>query len=338
MIPPLITCGLTTYNAEDTVKKALDSVFRQTWRSIEVVAIDDCSSDGTWEILEGYAQDHPELRLYRNPVNGGVAVSRNRIMEEARGEFLAFFDDDDESLPERLAAQYQRIVTYEQQYATGAPVICHTARMVFYPNGKLLYHPAMGQDAVKPAPSGLSVYRHILLGTPLKDSGACPTCCQMARLSTYQALGGFDPEFRRMEDTDLSIRLAEMGGHFAGIAVPLVKQTMTKTSEKSLQEEYVYNSMMLKKHHILLEREGQYDFCRRWVEIKFTWLQNHRFDFLMKFFSIAITHPVLTGIRLINALPNIGINLSMQRFYKNNGGKADRLQKNIRRYQRVPHV
>ena len=52
----------------------------------------------------------------------------------------------------------------------------------------------------------------------MKDGyGACPTCCQMARTSTYQTVNGFDSKFRRSEDTEFCIRLAMNGGHFVGI-------------------------------------------------------------------------------------------------------------------------
>src|ERR1043165_3384420 len=103
LTPPLVTVGLTAFNSADTVVRALHSALRQTWRPIEVVAVDDCSTDGTRVILDRLAEQHPELRLFGNAINGGVAVSRNRIVGEARGEFVVFFDDDDESLPERVA-------------------------------------------------------------------------------------------------------------------------------------------------------------------------------------------------------------------------------------------
>jgi glycosyltransferase involved in cell wall biosynthesis len=238
---PLVTVGLTTFNSAETVERALRSALAQTWRPIEVVAVDDCSTDGTRELLDRLATQHPELRVFGNAVNSGVAVSRNRILAEARGEFVAFFDDDDESLPERIASQFARITAYEREFADGAPVICHTARRLIYARRKERIAPTMGQREGRRAPAGPAVARRILLGTHLEDGyGACPTSSQMARLSTYRALGGFDPELRRSEDTDFNIRLAAAGGHFVGIGRPLVIQTMTRTSEKSLAEEYRY--------------------------------------------------------------------------------------------------
>ena len=92
-------------------------------------------------------------------------------------------------------------------------------------------------------PFGLSVAKRILLGKHLKDGyGACPTCSQMARLSTYKIVSGFDSKFRRGEDTDLIIRLAINGTHFIGIQEALVEQTMTISPDKSVDIDFKYIS------------------------------------------------------------------------------------------------
>lgn len=318
MNSPLVTIGLTAYNAADTIERALASALTQTWRPIEVVAVDDCSHDGTLEILERLAEQYPELRVFRNLTNSGVAVSRNRILEEAKGEFVVFFDDDDESLPERVLQQHARIIEYENLFAAGAPVICHTARKLIYAHGEERVEPAMGQVEGKRAPAGPAVARRILLGAPLENGyGACPTCSQMARLSTYRLLGGFDPNLRRGEDTDFAIRLAETGGHFVGIAQPLVIQTMTKTSEKSLAEEYRNMMLLLEKHRAIIEREGQYYFCRRWLDIKQAWLEGRRSVFAWRLLTLTLGHPILTTRRLAMALPNVSLNRAFSRFHAN---------------------
>lgn len=325
MNTPLITIGLTAYNAADTIERALASAMAQTWRPIEVVAIDDCSSDGTRKILDRLAEQHPELRVFGNTTNSGVAVSRNRILEEANGEFVVFFDDDDESLPERILQQYARITEYENRFAAGAPVICHTARKMVYSQGEERIEPTMGQVEGKRAPAGPSVARRILLGAPLQDGyGACPTCSQMARLSTYRLLGGFDPGLRRGEDTDFTIRLAEIGGHFVGIAHPLVIQTMTKTSEKSLAEEYRNMMLLLEKHRAIMEREGQYHFCRRWLDVKQAWLEGRHSVFASRLLTLALGHPVLTIRRLVRALPNVSLNRAFSRFHSNENPPPER--------------
>ena len=316
MSQPLVTIGLTTYNAAETVERAVASALAQTWSPIEIVAVDDYSTDATRDILDRLAASHPELRVFVNAVNGGVAVSRNRILDEARGDFIAFFDDDDESLPERIESQMCRIVAYEGNFAAAAPVVCHTARKRVYAEGLERIEPTMGQAEGCRAPYGTAVAERILLGTPLEDGyGACPTCSQMARLSTYRLVGGFDPMLRRGEDTDFTIRLAQAGGHFVGIAQPLVTQWMTKTSEKSLAEEYRNQMLLLEKHRLIMERAGQYGFCRQWMRAKQAWLEGRHGELVNALLNLALRHPLLTGRRLLMAVPNMRLNLAFSRFH-----------------------
>ena len=317
MNKPLVTIGITSFNSADTIERAIISGLEQTWSPSEVVVVDDCSCDGTRELIEKLAHQYPKLRIFGNKVNGGVAVSRNRILAEARGEFVVFFDDDDVSLPNRIALQYARIVQYEQDFAVAAPVICHTARRVVYPHGETRVESTIGQTEGRPAPAGLDVARRILMGTPLDDGyGACPTCSQMARLSTYRHIGGFDPQLRRGEDTDFNIRLAEAGGHFVGIGKPLVTQTMTHTSEKSLAEEYRNMRNIMAKHRALMECAGQYEFCLRWLDAKQAWLTNRPVICVKELSLLALRHPYLTALRLALALPNIGLNRAFSRFHR----------------------
>jgi glycosyltransferase involved in cell wall biosynthesis len=316
----LVTVGMTAYNAADSIERAVQSALSQTWRPIEIVVADDCSADGTQNILHALAARHPELRVYGASENGGVAVARNRILAASQGEFVVFFDDDDLSVPDRIATQYARIVGYEREFAAGAPVICHAARTVLYPDGESRYAPTMGQTEGRKAPAGVAVARRILMGEPLEDAyGACPTCSQMARLSTYRLLGGFDPRLRRAEDTDFNIRLAEAGGHFVGIARPLVMQTMTSTSEKSLEDEYRNMRLLMEKHRALMDRAGQYAFCQRWLDAKQAWLTRRSAAFMTKLLLLVLQHPVLSLRRLALALPNWGLNRAFSRFHGRRG-------------------
>lgn len=313
----LVTIGITAFNAADTIESAVRLALAQSWRPIEIVVVDDCSTDETHDILIQLAAVYPELRVFRNLNNGGVAVSRNRILSEARGEFVAFFDDDDKSLPERISIQIDRIITYEHDFSDGSPVICHTARTLLYSDGVKRIEPTMGEREGRRAPHGLAVAERILLGTRLEDGyGACPTCSQMARLTTYRTVGGFDPAFRRSEDTELNVRLAKAGGHFIGIARQLVMQTMTKTIDKSLADERRYTQMLLKKHKDVADKYGMYGFCRRWIDIKYDWLEGQKFDFARSVISLALNHPWLVSRRFTLALRNIRQNRAFSRFHR----------------------
>ena len=314
--PVLVTAGLTTYNAIDTVQASIDSILFQNWKLFEIVVVDDCSTDGTFEYIQELRKLDSRVRVYKNSKNSGVAVSRNRIIGEAKGEFLTFFDDDDVSEPSRIETQLERIVSYESETPEHAYVICHSRRRLVYPDGTIRIAPTMGEAAYKTAPSGIAVAKHILLGERVEGgSGACPTCSQMARLSTYKSLGGFDPAFRRSEDTEFNVRVALAGGHFVGVGEPLVTQTMTKTSEKSLEDEHFFTKKLVYKHRSFIEQHGSFKFCLAWLDLKQALLTRQRVSFLSKLIWLLARFPILSMRRLVCAIPNFALNRAFSRFH-----------------------
>ncbi len=315
--PPLVTIGITAFNAADSVGRAVASALAQDWRPIEIVMLDDASTDGTFAAALAAAKKHAEIRLFRQDTNQGVAAARSRIVAEARGDFIAFFDDDDESAPERVRLQMERIIAYEAQFAGGATVICHTARRQIMLNGDCRIEPTMGARVNVVAPHGVAVARRILMGEPLEDGyGALATCSQMARTQTYRALRGFDSAFRRVEDTEFCVRAALGGCHFVGIGEPLVTQTLTRTSDKSLEGELGYKLMLVEKHRALFDNERHYNYCRDWLVIKYHWLARHRLRFMLCMAGAALAHPLLTWQRLRLALPNLESNRAFSRFHR----------------------
>ncbi|WP_204138891.1 glycosyltransferase family 2 protein [Halomicronema sp. CCY15110] len=311
-----ITIGITTFNAASTIEDVIQSALKQTYQDIEILIVDDCSDDSTLAIVTEMAESDARITVGQNVQNLGVAATRNRILALARGEFIAFFDDDDISLPDRLERQLNRILEYERQFANGAMVLCHTARLVKYPDGSALIHPTIGQREGQLAPYGMALARRAVLGTPLEDSyGSCPTCSQLARLSTYQAVGGFDSAFRRAEDSDLLVRVAKAGGHVVGIADPLVIQTMTPTSDKSLADERYYTLKWLAKHRDIADAEGLYDFHRQWLSLKHTWLERNRGQFIVGLARVSVTYPIATLRRFVLSWRNFKINRSFRQFH-----------------------
>lgn len=93
------------HNAENFLPETIDSVLDQTFRDWELIVVDDCSTDRTFEIASAYAAKDPRVRVLRNEVNSGVAATRNRGLEVASGDYIAFVDSDDLWLPEKLEKQ-----------------------------------------------------------------------------------------------------------------------------------------------------------------------------------------------------------------------------------------
>lgn len=313
---PLITIGITTYNCANTIRRAVESALHQKWANKEVVIVDDCSSDETLVQLKKLSQEVESIRVFYQTENRGVAATRNRIIEEAQGEWIVFFDDDDESDPDRIQIQWKRSVDYEKQFANGSPSICHTSRFIKYLGGEQMIVGTKGILEGEPAPHGVAVAKNIILGEPMHDGhGSCATCSQMARRSTYMELGGFDERFRRSEDTEFNVRVAKAGGHFIGVARPLVIQHMTKTGEKNLDDELHYQQLLLKTHKDIADEYGQYEFCKEWLSLKYMWLRRRYAVCFWRVIKLGLRHPGPFIRRFMNAWHNLPQNGAYARFH-----------------------
>ena len=101
----LVSVIIPAYNCERFISETIESVIAQTYPDWEMVIIDDKSTDRTEEIIESYARKDGRIRFYRNESNIGAAETRNKGMELAEGEFMAFLDSDDLWAPKKLEKQ-----------------------------------------------------------------------------------------------------------------------------------------------------------------------------------------------------------------------------------------
>ena len=317
MNKPLITIGITSFNSEKTIGKAINSALEQLWRPLEIVVVDDCSIDNSYEIIKELKKKNSELRIFRNSKNQGVAFCRNKIIEKSNGEFLAFFDDDDISFKDRLIEQYLRITNYEESVSNAHFVFCHAARKLLYRNKNYFIEDTMGQKLEGVAPNGISVAKRILIGLPLKNGyGSMATCSQMARVQTYKDMGGFDNFFRRSEDTDLIIRSALKGAHFVGISKILVIQNMTNNGNKNFYDETFYFKKVIEKYKNIMSKK-EFNFVYNWMKLKLLFFQNKILEIIFLLVMIFIRFPFLTLMRLLLSIRNIIKNFYFSKFLKN---------------------
>ena len=101
---PRVSVLMPVYNVkEEYLRASIESILNQTFTDFEFIILDDCSSNNVEEIVKSYGDDR--IRFYRNSENLGIAKSRNKLMDLARGEYSALMDNDDISHPERLKKQ-----------------------------------------------------------------------------------------------------------------------------------------------------------------------------------------------------------------------------------------
>ena len=98
----MISVVMCTYNGAKYVKEQVDSILQQTEADFELVVCDDCSNDGTWEILQEYASGHDDIRIFRNEQNLGFLKNYEKALGLASGEYIALSDQDDIWMPNHL--------------------------------------------------------------------------------------------------------------------------------------------------------------------------------------------------------------------------------------------
>lgn len=105
MVDGLVSIIMPSWNTARFIRESIDSVRNQTYTNWELLIVDDCSTDNTDEIVVSYSDER--IRYFKNEKNSGAALTRNRAMREARGEWIAFLDSDDLWTPEKLERQLQ---------------------------------------------------------------------------------------------------------------------------------------------------------------------------------------------------------------------------------------
>lgn len=104
-IEGLVSVITPVYNAGKYLDRTLNSVFHQTYKNIEIVLVDDQSKDNSAEIIKEYQKMHPEIVYFLQPENKGAGYARNKALELAKGQYVAFLDSDDIWKPEKVEKQ-----------------------------------------------------------------------------------------------------------------------------------------------------------------------------------------------------------------------------------------
>ena len=98
-----VSVVIPVYQVEAYIEECLDSVRNQTLKDLEILCVDDCGTDGSWDKVRRAAGKDDRIRLLRNERNKGLAASRNRGLDQARGEYVYFLDSDDRITPDALS-------------------------------------------------------------------------------------------------------------------------------------------------------------------------------------------------------------------------------------------
>ncbi|MGO7041049.1 glycosyltransferase family 2 protein [Rhizobium acaciae] len=110
---PLISVVIPTYNRQDYILESIKTVLDQTYDRVEILVVDDCSTDDTLNVLKTVVDER--LRVLQLPRNSGGGAARNFGIDAAKGEYIAFLDSDDVWLPKKLEVQLERLLATPNQ-------------------------------------------------------------------------------------------------------------------------------------------------------------------------------------------------------------------------------
>jgi glycosyltransferase involved in cell wall biosynthesis len=230
MTRPSVSVIIPTYNRAEFVCQTIENVFQQTFQDFEIIIVDDGSTDNTLEKLAAFGE---KIRVITQ-ANAGAAAARNRGASVANGEMIAFQDSDDVWKPTKLEKQVKVLRD------AGPNVSCClcNAEMHFADRTTTSFELAWLQPDVE---SGLWTNVAEVLSTTFVLFNQC----SLIRSEAFKKIGGFDEQYRYMEDYDLPLRLSLEGRSWAFVREPLV--IWRQGSPQSLYLQAMGNVIRLKE-------------------------------------------------------------------------------------------
>jgi glycosyltransferase involved in cell wall biosynthesis len=210
---PLVSVVIPAYNRAGVVGRAVDSALAQTLEDVEVIVVDDGSSDDTEAVLGAY--DDTRLRIISHEKNRGRSAARNTGLDAAAGEYVAFLDSDDRWLPGKLERQVAALRERDDSWVGIyceflAPAPTRLGRAVGWLSKHVFATPRVREGQRDLAREILTM--NVLMG---------PGSTLLVRRDALERTDGFDEELVDHEDWDLVLQLLELGG-IAHLDEPLV--------------------------------------------------------------------------------------------------------------------
>ncbi len=224
-----VSVVIPVYNLENYLAEALDSVLTQTWKNVEIIVVDDGSKDSSPQIIEEYARRFSKkIKTIWQP-NRGAGAARNRGIEAAAGEWIAFLDGDDTWKPERLEKQMRLI---EQDPVCN--LVCSAA--------EILGEKTMLNETI---PAGKDLKLDLLL------HGCFIILSSVLMKKELFAIARFNEKLEGAQDLDLFLRLAD-SCHLRHVGQPLVHYRIRPGAISDLRGTQY---LQLHHHHQLLKAE-----------------------------------------------------------------------------------
>jgi len=230
---PLVTIGVAVYNGSKYIIDTLNSIIEQHYSNFELIIIDDCSTDDSFEMINQWAIGRVGISLSKNEKNLGLVKVCNKILERAKGYYLQFFAQDDIMLPNKIADQIKIFETNNDCSMIFSDVSTIDA------DGNLLH-------------KSYFKYQNIVLDTiylnditkRLLSFNFIPAPSVLLKTSVIKELGGFD-ESLHFEDLDMWLRISMSYKIYYHDAITVLYRNHSESQMNSLKKRIIVNESLL---------------------------------------------------------------------------------------------
>jgi glycosyltransferase involved in cell wall biosynthesis len=224
---PLVSVIMANYNNELYLSEAIESILNQTYKNFELIIIDDCSTDSSWDIIQKYAKKDKRIRIYRNEKNLGCTKTANLAIRKSVGIYIARMDSDDISSKKRFEFQVDLL---ENNKKIG---ICGTNLLLINKEGKFI-----SKRKYEKFPRKIT-----LIESPFAQPSV------MFRRILFEKYGGYNENFDVAEDYELWFRFYSKKVGFYNIQKSLVKYRISDFTAKSLKTKaLIRKTLEIKKY------------------------------------------------------------------------------------------
>ena len=207
---PLVSVVLPVYNREDTIARAINSVLNQSYTNVELIIVDDCSTDHSLRVAHEFQDDRVNVIALQQ--NVGANSARNKGAMEAQGQYIAFQDSDDEWFRDKLETQIRDMVDRKLTASFCAHYLIDGVGSTIIPKDYT------DQEKYEAGLINVLVTRNVISTQTL-----------VVRRDAFMAVGGFDEDMPRLQDYEFAIRLVQKE-QIGYIARPLVSVYRTNES------------------------------------------------------------------------------------------------------------
>jgi glycosyltransferase involved in cell wall biosynthesis len=269
----LISVIIPVYNGEKTISYTIESIINQTYKDLEIIVVDDGSTDSTLEIVKRFSDSRLHIFSYSQT---GVAASRNQGLDKALGKFVSFIDADDLWTPDKLEDQFKVL----QEHPKAA--VAYSWTDYIDGEGKIV---KSGQRVTVTG----DVYNKLLLGNFL-ENGSNP----LIRREAMDTVGGFDESLAATQDWDMWLRLAacyefvvvpkvqilyRISGNSMSANVLRQEAASLQVMERAFSHEKAQSLQHLKKYTManiyqyltFKSLEVPLEKQQRWISVRFLW-------------------------------------------------------------------